>query len=145
MLLTKILKYAVGLFYLIGGPLIHAFLMTYQRDRYPAVDDLAWSGYQVLWTRLVLPYLVPLVVLLVILEMVAGTFMLSKRPQWAALGQLGGMIFNLLLIPFWFGYGIPNLILALIHGWLFRQERQMKSEQTVSKPLPVGWAHSAKI
>lgn len=145
MSLTKILKYAVGLFYLIGGPLIHAFLMTYQRDRYPAVDDLAWSGYQAIWTRLVLPYLVPLVVLLVILEMVAGTLMLSKRPQWAALGQLGGMLFNLLLIPFWFGYGIPNLILALIHGWLFSQERQATGEYVVSKPLPSGQAHAVKV
>jgi hypothetical protein len=145
MALTKILKYAVGLFYLIGGPLIHAFLMTYQRDRYPAVDDLAWSGYQVIWTRLVLPNLVPLVVLLVILEMVAGTFMLSKRPRWAALGQLGGMIFNLLLIPFWFGYGMPNLILALVHGWLFRQERRAAGEYTVSKPLPSGQAHAVKV
>ena len=144
MLLTKILKYAVGIFYLIGGPLIHAFLMTYQRASYATVDDQAWSGYQVLWTRLVLPYLVPFVVLLVILEMVAGTLMLSKRKQWATLGQLGGMLFNLVLIPFWFGYGIPNLILALVHGWLLGQERRAAGEYTVSKPLPSGQAHAAK-
>jgi len=144
MSLTKILKYAVGIFYLIGGPLIHAFLMTYQRASYATVDDLAWSGYQVLWTRLVLPYLVPLVVLLVILEMVAGMLMLSKHQRWATLGQLGGMLFNLLLVPFWFGYGIPNLILALIHGWLLGQERQATGEYVVSKPLSVGQAHAAK-
>ena len=144
MSLTRILKYAVGLFYLIGGPLIHAFLMTYQRALYAAVDDLAWSGYQVLWTRLVLPNLVPLVVLLVILEMVAGTLMLSKRKQWAALGQFGGMLFNLVLIPFWFGYGIPNLILALVHGWLLIQERRAADDYTVSKPMSVGRAHAAK-
>ena len=144
MSLTKILKYAVGLFYLIGGPLIHAFLMTYQRALYAAVDDLAWSGYQVLWTRLVLPNLVPLVVLLVILEMVAGTLMLSKRKQWAALGQLGGMLFNLVLIPFWFGYGIPNLILALVHGWLLIQERRAADDYAVSTPTSVGRAHAAK-
>ncbi len=145
MSLTKILKYAVGIFYLIGGPLIHAFLMTYQRASYATVDDQAWSGYQLLWTRLVLPYLVPLVVLLVILEMVAGMLMLSKHQRWATLGQLGGMLFNLLLIPFWFGYGIPNLILALIHGWLLSQERQAAGEYVVSKPLPSRQAHAVKV
>lgn len=126
-MLIKLAKYATGLFYLIGGPLIHAYLMTQQRALYAAVDDLGWSVYQMLWTNLVLPYLTPLVILLVILEMTAGLLILSRRAHLAELGQLGGLLFNLLLIPFWFSYGIPNLVLVLLHGWLLRQERHSAS------------------
>lgn len=115
-------KYTVGLFYLIGGPLIHAYLMTQQRGLYAAVDDRAWSLYQVLWAQIVLPYLTPLVILLVALEMIAGLLMLSKQPERAKLGQTAGMFFNLLLVPFWFSYGIPNLLLVALHFWLLKME-----------------------
>ncbi len=120
-MLRKIGQYATGLFYLIGGPLIHFFLMTQQRALYAGVDDTAWSVYQRLWSQLVLPNLIPLVILVVIFEMVAGALMLSQRKSFADLGQLGGMLFNLLLIPFWFGYGIPNLLLASVHLWLLQE------------------------
>jgi len=120
---TKVLTYATGIFYLIGGPLIHGYLMTQQRAIYAAVDDLGWSVYQRIWSSFVLPNLMPLVILLVALEMAAGALMLSRRPHLAELGQLGGLLFNLLLIPFWFSYGIPNLLLVLVHGWLLRQAR----------------------
>jgi hypothetical protein len=126
-MLTKIGKYSAGLFYLIGGPLIHAFLMTRQRETYAAVDDTAWPLYQTLWNEFVLPNLTPLVILLVLFEIVAGAFMLSQRKPFAALGQLGGLLFNLLLAPFWFGYGIPNLLLALLHLWLLLQEMHTAS------------------
>jgi hypothetical protein len=119
---TRIGKYATGLFYLIGGPLIHAFFMTRQREIYATVDDTAWSVYQTLWNQLVLPNLVPLVILLVLFEAVAGALMLSQHKPFATLGQLGGLLFNLLLAPFWFGYGIPNLLLVLLHLWLLLQE-----------------------
>jgi hypothetical protein len=121
-MLTKIGKYATGLFYLIGGPLIHAFFMTRQREIYATVDDTAWPVYQTLWNQFVLPNLTPLVILLVLFEMVAGAFMLSQHKSFAALGQLGGLLFNLFLTPFWFGYGIPNLLLVLLHFWLLLQE-----------------------
>lgn len=121
---TKFFKYATGLFYLTGGPLIHGYLMTRQRALYAAVDDQAWSVYQTLWTHFVLPYLTPLVILLVLFEMVTGALMLSSRKGLAALGQLGGLLFNLALLPFWFFYGLPNLLLVLVHGWLLLQERQ---------------------
>jgi hypothetical protein len=122
MLLTKWLKYATGLFYLIGGPLIHAFLMTQHRELYAAVGDQAWTVYQALWSSFVLPNLTPLVIVLVLLEMVAGALMLSRYKAQAALGQLGGLLFNLLLVPFWFSSGIPNLLLVFLHGWLLLQE-----------------------
>ena len=44
-------KYATGFFYLIGGPLIHAYMMTQHRELYAAVDDTAWSVYQMLWMQ----------------------------------------------------------------------------------------------
>jgi hypothetical protein len=123
-MLTKLGKYACGLFYLIGGPLIHAFLMTQHRELYAAVDDQAWTLYQTLWRGFVLPNLTPLVILLVLFEMAAGALMLSQRKRLAELGQLGGLLFNLLLVPFWFSYGIPNLLLVLLHLWVLLQENR---------------------
>jgi hypothetical protein len=133
-MLKNIAKYATGIFYLLGGPLIHGFLITQQRDLYAAVDDSAWPLYQLLWSNFVLSNLSLLVFLLVILEMAAGVLMLSARPQWAKLGQLAGLLFNLLLVPFWFFYGIPNLLLVALHFWLW-QEGQSNAH---SKLLPVG-------
>ncbi|RIK44503.1 MAG: hypothetical protein DCC55_02230 [Chloroflexi bacterium] len=121
--LIQFVKYAIGLFYLVGGPLIHAYFMTQQRALYSMLADQAWPLYQTLWNNLVLPNLMPLVVLLVIFEMAAGWLMVSRRPQRAQLGQLAGLIFNLLLIPFWFFYGLPNLLLVLAHGGLLFWER----------------------
>lgn len=135
---TKLLKYTTGLFYLIGGPLIHAYLMTQQRALYAAVDDLGWSVYQRIWNNVVLPNLLPLVLLLVILEMVAGALMLSRRSHLAELGQLGGLLFNLALIPFWFSYGIPNLLLVLLHGWLLLQARHIATHTPLQPAFAKG-------
>jgi len=134
---SKLMKYATGLFYVVGGPLIHAYLIANQRGIYAAVDDQAWPPYQTLWTHLVLPHLVPLVMLLVCFEIGAGALMLNKRQVWAELGQLGGLFFNLLLLPFWFAYGIPNLVLVLVHGRLFQQERHAQNAQAVAKLVHV--------
>ncbi len=113
-------KYTTGIFYLIGGPLIHAFMMMRHHDLYATVDDKAWSLYQQIWSTFVLPNLALLVFLLVLLEIVAGLMMLSSRPKQARRGQLAGMLFNLLLLPFWFFYGIPNLLLVGLHYWLWQ-------------------------
>lgn len=143
MLFTKLMKSAIGLFYLIGGPLIHAYLIANHRALYAAIDDNAWPIYQLLWTRFVLPNLAPLVILLILLEMVAGALMLSKRRRLAELGQLGGLLFNLALIPFWFSAGIANLLLVLAHGWLLFQERQATDEQFVPQFVPTKQIRSA--
>jgi hypothetical protein len=133
-MLRNIAKYAVGFFYLIGGPLIHAYLMTQQRELYAAVDDTAWPFYQLLWANFVLPHLSLLVILLVLLEMLAGVMMISARPARARLGQLAGLIFNLLLVPFWFFYAIPNLLLVVLHFWLWQEGQSVHR----SKLNPVG-------
>ncbi|MCX6045132.1 MAG: hypothetical protein NT075_08460 [Chloroflexi bacterium] len=124
MVLGKILKYTLGLFYLLVGPLLHGYLMTYQRTIYVSVADTAWAPYQLFWVRSVLPNLPLLITLLVLFELVAGVCMLSWQAPVAVLGQLGGLLFNLLLLPFWFFYGIPNLLLVIVHGWLLLQERR---------------------
>lgn len=134
---TKILRYGTGLFYLIGGPLIHLYLVTQQRAIYAAVDDQGWVVYQRLWHWFVLPNLIPLVILLMGLEMMTGALMLSRRPHLAALGQLGGLLFNLALIPLWFSYGIPNLLLVLLHGWLLRWEYQREAARSSVELRPV--------
>jgi hypothetical protein len=119
---TYLAKYATGLFYVVGGPLIHGYMMTQQRALYDTVDDTAWSFYQTLWTQIVLPNLLPLVIVLVALEVVAGLFMLNRNPDQARLGQAAGLLFNLLLVPFWFFYAIPNLLLVALHFWLLKME-----------------------
>jgi hypothetical protein len=122
MMVKKIARYAVGLFYLLGGPLIHGYLMTQHRELYAAVDDTAWPLYQFLWSTVVLPNLSPLVFLLVLMEIAAGFLMLSSQLSRARLGQLMGLLFNLVLVPFWFSYGIPNLLLVALHFWLWQEQ-----------------------
>jgi hypothetical protein len=130
MMVVKLLaKYATGLFYLTGGPLIHAYLMTQQRELYAAVDDTAWSLYQTLWNGIVLPNLTPLVILLVALEIGAGFLMLSRQPSRAKLGHMAGLLFNLLLVPFWFFHAIPNLLLVALHFWLLQAEAELPSKE----------------
>jgi hypothetical protein len=123
-MMTQIAKYLTGIFYILGGPLIHAYMMTQQRELYAAVDDTAWPLYQFLWNSAVLPNLPLLVILLVAIEMASGYLMLSIRPGRAQLGQLAGLLFNLLLVPFWFYYAIPNLLLVAWHYWLWNVEHQ---------------------
>ena len=131
-MLLKIAQFATGLFYLIGGPLIHLYLITQQPQLYAAVDDDAGLVYQSIWNALVLPNLIPLVILLMGLEGIAGALMLMHRPQYARWGQIAGLVFNLLLLPFWFFYGIPNLLLVLLHLWiltnLYHLDRTEKNE-----------------
>jgi hypothetical protein len=121
--LYRIVRTLTGLFYLVGGPCIHAYLMTQHRELYGAIDDQALVIYSVLWEQWVLPNLAPLVLLLVAFEMAAGALMLS-RPHLAQYGQAAGLIFNLLLTPFMFGFGIPNLLLVALHGWLWSEEHR---------------------
>jgi hypothetical protein len=124
LMMKHLAKYVTALFYLLGGPLIHAYMMTQQRELYAAVDDTAWPFYQFLWNSAVLPNLPLLVILLVAMEMAAGYLMLSVRPGRAQIGQLAGLLFNLFLIPFWFSYGIPNLLLVAWHYWLWNAEHK---------------------
>jgi hypothetical protein len=123
-MLVTIAKYATGLFYLIGGPLIHLYLITQQRHLYTAVDDTAASLYQSMWNGFVLPNLIPLVILLIGLEMVAGALMILPQPGYAQLGQAAGAFFNVLLVPFWFFYAIPNLLLVSLHLWVLQSQRR---------------------
>ena len=122
-MLCTFAKYATALFYAIGGPLIHIYLITQQRELYAAVDDLAIPLYQHLWTVYILPNIVPLAILLMFFEISAGALMFSSRRRQAQLGQIAGLAFNLILIPFRFTYGLPNLLLVALHAWLFFAEQ----------------------
>ena len=117
-----IAKYATALFYVLGGPLIHIYLITQRREIYAAVDDLAVPLYQTIWTVYILPNIVPLAILLMLFEITAGVLMFSRNPKYAQLGHLAGLVFNLLLVPFLFSYGIPNLLLVALHAWLLHEE-----------------------
>ncbi len=128
-MLDQVLKFSTAAFYMIGGPSIHILLITQKRELYSAVDDQAIALYEKLWNTMVLPNLVPLVILLMVLEFVAGVMMFSTQRVWAASGQLSGLLFNLLLLPFWFFMGIPNLLMALLHLWLLRRELRMPHSQ----------------
>lgn len=121
MSLYRIARTATGLFYLVGGPLIHGYFMTFNRHIYAAIGDQAWWGYRAVWDAWVLPNLLPLVSLLVVFEMATGLAMLG-RPRLAQFGQAAGCLFNLLLVPFFFGLGLPNLLLVALHLWLWGEE-----------------------
>lgn len=122
-MLQRIVRVCLAAFYTIGGPVIHIILMTTHRELYAAIGDHALPLYQSLWNAFVLPNLVPLAILLIAFEFVAGLLMFSRTPLRAEIGQLAGLIFNLLLVPFWFYYAIPNLILVALHAWLLYTER----------------------
>jgi hypothetical protein len=133
-MLQRIVKVCLAAFYAIGGPVIHIILMTTHREVYAAIDDYALPFYQFLWNTFVLPNLVPLAILLIAFEFAAGLLMFSRTPLWAEIGQLAGLVFNLLLIPFWFFYAIPNLVLAALHAWLLYAQRH--SHPTGNLPAP---------
>lgn len=116
-------KYATALFYILGGPMIHIYLITQRRELYAAVDDLAIPLYQTLWTMYILPNIVPLAILLMFFEVAAGALMFGRNSKLAQLGHLAGLVFNLLLVPFLFTFGIPNLLLVALHAWLLRAEQ----------------------
>lgn len=89
-MLVTIAKYATGLFYLI----------MQQRQVYAAVDDTAAPFYQTIWNAVVLPNLIPLVVVLVLLEIVAGTLMLLPRREYAQKGTSRRSIIECGACPF---------------------------------------------
>lgn len=127
--MKKFVQYALGLFYLVGGPLIHLYFLNFNRQVYIGMADTAWLPYRTAWTGIVVPFLVPWITLLVIFEVVAGLLMLSRYPKIAIRGQLLGIAFNLFLVPFWGGsLNISNLLMAALHGLLFWVEYQREQE-----------------
>jgi hypothetical protein len=117
-----IVRWLVGGFYLIGGPLIHIYFITQNPAIYGEMGKTAWPPYPRLWKSWVLPNLFLLVGLLIVVEAAMGALMLSRNPRRAQLGHVAGIVFNLLLAPFQFALGIPNLLTAALHGWLWREE-----------------------
>jgi hypothetical protein len=129
------IKVSLAAFYTAGGPLIHIYCITQRPQIYTAIDDHASALYAFIWNALVLSHLLGLVALLIILEFVAGLYMFSDHPRLHQLGQMAGLLFNLGLIPFWFAYGVPNLLLATVHLWLFMHETH--GADLTSVPLQV--------
>ena len=135
--MKKFAQYAVGLFYLFGGPLIHLYYLNFNRQIYAGMADIAWPLYQTVWTGMILPFLVPWVTLLILFEVVAGLLMLSHYPKIATRGQLLGIFFNLFLVPFWWvPFNVPNLLMAALHGVLFWAEWR-EARQLPSRPAPI--------
>lgn len=123
-------QYATALFYIIGGPLIHANLITKAPQIYASIAENAIAPYQWMWNTIVLPNLRPLISLLIFFEMAIGILMVSQKPRNISLGNLAGAFFNLWLIPFNFFYGIPNLLLASLHFWLRYNAQLESADQT---------------
>ena len=132
--MKKFAQYALGLFYLFTGPLIHLYCLAFNRQIYTGMADTAWPLYQTVWTDVILPFLAPWVTLLILFEIVAGLLMLSRYPKFAARGQLLGILFNLFLVPFWWvPFNVPNLLMAALHGLFFWTERR-KARQIPPQP-----------
>lgn len=121
--MKKFAQHGLGLFYLLGGPLIHLYCLYFNRQLYTGMADTAWSPYHTVWTEAILPFLVPWVTLLILFEVTVGLLILSRYPKIAARGQLLGLLFNLFLVPFWWTlFNLPNLMLAVLHGLLWGVE-----------------------
>jgi len=69
----------------------------------------------------VAPNLPVLLVLLILFEFSIGVLILSKGIG-VKLGLLGGLLFNLFLVPLQFVRGIPNLLLAAVQAYLLTKE-----------------------
>jgi hypothetical protein len=135
--MKKFAQYAVGLFYLFGGPLIHLYCLNFNRQIYAGMADMAWPLYRAVWTDVILPFLAPWVTLLILFEIVAGLLSMSSYPKFAARGQILGILFNLFLVPFWWvPFNMPNLLMAALHGVLFRAEWRGAC-QLPSRPAPI--------
>lgn len=123
--MKKFVQYALGLFYLVGGPLIHLYCLNFNHPIYAGMADTAWPLYRTIWTGTILPFLTPWVTLLILFEVVSGLLMLSRYRKMASWGQFLGLLFNLFLVPFWWvPFNSPNLLLAALHGLLFWAERR---------------------
>lgn len=117
-MLAQIIRVVVAVGFYLLWALQHLYLAITQNsqlyDSFFAASYLPL--YPWLWHTLGKPLFPWIGLLVVVFEYTLGLMMLSRRP-WAKWGQLGGLIWNLLLAPFPWGWA--NLILVGLHAWLY--------------------------
>jgi chromate transport protein ChrA len=120
MRILDIAKTIFGIIYLLGA-LINLMLALINPQIYREFASLSIMPlYKTLWKSMVIPHLRIWLILVVVFEITIGSFILSKR-NLANVGLMGGIIFNLFLIPFWWsGFALINVLFVLIQILLLR-------------------------
>ena len=122
MKLSNIVRIILGIVYFIGA-LINLRFALQSPEVYQTFADFAVIPfYRTLWSSIVMPHITKWLLLVVGCEIIMGLFILSKETL-VKIGLLGGIVFNLMLIPFWWsGWGVINLFIVLIQILLLRRD-----------------------
>lgn len=103
------------------GAIANAAMAIFSPSVYEGFADMAFfSFYTDLWQDLVYPNIRLFLVPVVLLELAIAWLLLQSGAR-VKFGLLIALLFDLFLVPFWWGGGaIANLVLALPLAWLLR-------------------------
>lgn len=122
MKVANIVRIGFGFIYLAGAA-VNAFLVLTQPQIYESFADMALIPlYRDLWQSLVVPYLGLWLALTIAFEVTTGILILSKGVR-VKVGLGLGILFCLILVPFWWqGGALSNIVLAVVQALLLRYE-----------------------
>jgi hypothetical protein len=120
--LANIVRIGIGFIFLAGAA-VNAYLGLTQPQIYRSFADTALIPlYRDLWQSLVVPNLGFWLALTVAFEVTTGLLILSKGVR-VKVGLGLGILFCLILVPFWWqGGALSNILLALVQARLLRFE-----------------------
>mgnify|MGYP000008675952 CR=1 FL=1 len=122
MRVLEIVRAALGAIYLLGAIINLQFALLNPHVYQEFAKFALIVFYKILWNSIVMPYLTTWLMLVVIFEIALGAFILS-RGNLVKIGLVGGITFNLFLIPFWWsGWALINLLLVLLQVLLLKEE-----------------------
>ncbi|MBM3133997.1 MAG: hypothetical protein FJZ89_01645 [Chloroflexi bacterium] len=121
MRLANVTRLGFGLLYLLGALFNTMLAASYPQGYLEVANSALLPVYKDLWRVVVAPHLPVLLVLLILFEFSIGVLILSKG-LGVKLGLLGGLLFNLFLVPLQFVGGMPNLLLAAIQAYLLTKD-----------------------
>ena len=118
--LSNIVRIILGIIYLMGA-LINLLFAMQNPGIYQTFSDFAVIPfYKTLWGSLVMPNITICLLPVIAFEIIMVILILSKG-SLVKIGLMGGIAFNLMLIPFWWsGWALINLAMALIQILLLR-------------------------
>ena len=121
--LSNIVRIILGIIYLMGAMINLRFALLTPGIYQTFADFAVIALYKTLWSSIVMPNITIWLLLVVVFEIIVGIFVLNKG-SFVKIGLMGGIVFNLMLIPFWWsGWALINLLLALVQIILLIQEK----------------------
>ncbi len=121
MRMANVTRLGFGLLYLLGALFNTVLAASYPQGYLEVANSALLPVYKDLWRVVVAPHLPLLLVLLILFEFSSGVLILSKG-LGVKLGLLGGLLFNLFLVPLQFVGGMPNLLLAAVQAYLLTKD-----------------------